>query len=1308
MVNAGFEDPVLVDGVVGTPADWTAVAGGGDLYNPTAAEFPAEAPEGSNVISIFAGADGDGFSQILGGASGQLQVGATYALTVQVGNPANAAWDGYKIQLLANGTVLAEDDNTVAPADGTWATATVNYIYDVADAALVGEALEIRLLTKGLQNGDTEFDDVQLTVTLASPVADPGGPYTLLPTDSLSLDGSSSLPSDGNDLTTPPALYEWDLDNDGSYDVTGVTPAAITYADLQGTWGMVLGANTIQLRVTDSGSNTSTTAGTVNLTEIPTLLIYEPFDDLDPNLQGNTPGLGIPGVWESSPNSSVAAESLKYGAIATQGGRMTANLGGSNFQKSEVSAQTLIDNGLLDDGATVWFSVIMVKHPVGANSNRRTYFSLGTGPPDGFDRIQTGPDSSGDGSGFTVVCNKVSDTGITAQAWNDGSDGNGGAARGATDQSVADGDTFLAVGKITWGAFGTPGSDVFELYLPSEDLTQGPVVSTISADFDQLGTSDPANTFAWIGIGGGHKSNNAPQLDEIRFGGTYESVTPIDTVAPAIVSTDPVDDSPAGNGSVQVATFDKDLIVGTGDIRIVNDTDVVTTTIPVGDPQVVVSGNTLTITPTTPLIGGKAYHIEMDSGVVTNLGAVDFGGISDPTEWNFIVDGVPPTVDTFADDTSPLPVLTNSSLTYTVTFNEPIDAATIGTEDFMETAGSAPITVDSVTATGDPAVYDVAVSTLGTPGTLTLEIVMGAVITDLGGSPLDTTTAIPSDNTINVNAPTPNAGSITNDFQGTIASQNNPNTGGGEGRWFHVSVNPANAGTGWYCADLPGTGDDAPAGVRKYTGPVVAYKFLGNGSDGDVTSTAGSGGDDARITYATEDTSFDGFSQQQLRLWEDNDPGADLATGAGTGATGFNDNGNAGYRDWSGATGTVDISGMASGSIHIYYGNYNGTPTVKVTMKDSDNVAADIVINDVHSIADGGNGDSANNGEYYLAEVDFVTDGFYDIIEYEWVANNGRGLGTVLTGPDVAVGGDYETWAAIYDPADLTDPDADFDGDNLSNNYERLFGLDPTDPASTNPISVPLDTMAGTFNFTRRDPALTGLFTDVETSTDLEMWTVDGGAVLVPGAADSNGIQTVAVTLSAGLLSAQDLFVRINQNDGILLSENFESGNGGFTVDTTAGTMDWTNGAPTSTGPGGTVSGGNGGSTNCFGTDIGNPGYFADGVVTTALRSTVIDLTNVAAAELSFAEAIDLQGSDVATVNIIEEATDTVISSMIYTADDAGAQSDADWNNVGPIAIPAGALGQKVRIEWLFDGDNGVTNQYLGWYIDDVTVTRTP
>jgi hypothetical protein len=71
-------------------------------------------------------------------------------------------------------------------------------------------------------------------------------------------------------------------------------------------------------------------------------------------------------------------------------------------------------------------------------------------------------------------------------------------------------------------------------------------------------------------------------------------------------------------------------------------------------------------------------------------------------------------------------------------------------------------------------------------------------------------------------------------------------------------------------------------------------------------------------------------------------------------------------------------------------------------MKDTDGAGPDITITNAHL-----NGDQANRAEYYVAELGFVNDAGYDVIEYTWLANgtddtgNGRGLGTVLTGTAV-------------------------------------------------------------------------------------------------------------------------------------------------------------------------------------------------------------------------------------------------------------------------------------------------------------------
>ena len=116
-----------------------------------------------------------GFAQVL--TNSMLKAGMLYTLTVEVGNARGYAWPGYMVQLLAGGTphtpgtgggtgpvsggtLLAEDSNTVSIVEYTFEKVTLTYRYDPADAALLGEPLQIRLLAIGFDG--VEFDDLSL------------------------------------------------------------------------------------------------------------------------------------------------------------------------------------------------------------------------------------------------------------------------------------------------------------------------------------------------------------------------------------------------------------------------------------------------------------------------------------------------------------------------------------------------------------------------------------------------------------------------------------------------------------------------------------------------------------------------------------------------------------------------------------------------------------------------------------------------------------------------------------------------------------------------------------------------------------------------------------------------------------------------------------------------------------------------------------------------------------------------------------------------------------------------------------------
>ena len=124
---------------------------------------------------------------------------------------------------------------------------------------------------------------------------------------------------------------------------------------------------------------------------------------------------------------------------------------------------------------------------------------------------------------------------------------------------------------------------------------------------------------------------------------------------------------------------------------------------------------------------------------------------------------------------------------------------------------------------------------------------------------------------------------------------------------------------------------------------------------------------------------------------------------------------------------------------------------------------------------------------------------------------------------------DYGNWDADYPGTDLADPHADFDSDRLSNNQERLFGLDPTSSSSMDPFTAPLDPEAGTFSYSRRATPWEITYT-VWTSSDLETWTEDPGAIQTAGT-PLGWVETVVVTLNPALLRGTRLFVRMGAEE---------------------------------------------------------------------------------------------------------------------------------------------------------------------------------
>jgi hypothetical protein len=189
IVNPGFETDILADGSTNTAptgwvegytepsgdAAWNDYAGGdAGAINPNAAYgYSGNAPEGTNVAFglCYTGFD-VGLRQTL---SETLEADKQYDLSALVGNPYAYNSSGpaadYRLQLVANGVILAEDTAN-SPADDTvWTNATLTYLSGSSPAQL-GLPLEIRLLVADNVNASqVNFDDVQLTVTNLSDAA---------------------------------------------------------------------------------------------------------------------------------------------------------------------------------------------------------------------------------------------------------------------------------------------------------------------------------------------------------------------------------------------------------------------------------------------------------------------------------------------------------------------------------------------------------------------------------------------------------------------------------------------------------------------------------------------------------------------------------------------------------------------------------------------------------------------------------------------------------------------------------------------------------------------------------------------------------------------------------------------------------------------------------------------------------------------------------------------------------------------------------------------------------------------------------
>lgn len=129
--------------------------------------------------------------------------------------------------------------------------------------------------------------------------------------------------------------------------------------------------------------------------------------------------------------------------------------------------------------------------------------------------------------------------------------------------------------------------------------------------------------------GTGGTSNNRLNIDDITLTNFSPTSLEIATLSPENNATGVL------IGADLSVSFNQPIQTGTGDLVLYNQDDGVVETFAVISSMI--SGSTLTVTPSSPLTASTSYYVLLDSGAVEDLSTSPFAGISDSTTWTFLV-----------------------------------------------------------------------------------------------------------------------------------------------------------------------------------------------------------------------------------------------------------------------------------------------------------------------------------------------------------------------------------------------------------------------------------------------------------------------------------------------------------------------------------------------------------------------------------------------------------------------------------------------------------------------------------------------
>jgi hypothetical protein len=225
-----------------------------------------------------------------------------------------------------------------------------------------------------------------------------------------------------------------------------------------------------------------------------------------------------------------------------------------------------------------------------------------------------------------------------------------------------------------------------------------------------------------------------------------------DTTAPSLTNIDDGDADDiidTGNLLTYVVSFSEDINGSTVDASDFSNAG--TATIVFGTISETAGGVfSIQVTPTT----AGTLILQVNPGAVIsdliglNLDTAAAITDADTLTVNTAVDVTPPTLNSIDDGDADDTVNAGAVLTYTITFDEDIDALTLTAAD-VANSGTAGISIGTITEPS-PGLFNVQV-TATTDGTLILQIVAGAVITDTAANPLNTTAALNDNDTVTVN-----------------------------------------------------------------------------------------------------------------------------------------------------------------------------------------------------------------------------------------------------------------------------------------------------------------------------------------------------------------------------------------------------------------------------------------------------------------------------------------------------------------------------------------------------------------------------